>query len=237
MRLLVTRPEPDAERTAAALRARGHEVIVAPLMRIETIAAELGPGPWSAVLITSASAARAVATHPRREELIMLPVFAVGRRSAEAASAAGFAAVTSADGDVAALARLVASRMPASPVPLIYLAGEDRAGDLAGDLCRYGLLVQTAVVYRATAMASLPELVRQALAAGRLDAVLHFSRRSSAIYLNAASAAGLLDKALIPLHYCLSAQVATPLVKAGAPHIHTAAKAEEAAFIDLVGHA
>jgi uroporphyrinogen-III synthase len=31
VRLLLTRPEADAERTATALRARGHEVIVAPI--------------------------------------------------------------------------------------------------------------------------------------------------------------------------------------------------------------
>src|SRR5438067_7912940 len=32
MRLLVTRPEPDGERTAASLRARGREVTLAPLL-------------------------------------------------------------------------------------------------------------------------------------------------------------------------------------------------------------
>ena len=37
MRLLVTRPEPDNERTAAALRAQGHEVVLAPLLRIEAV--------------------------------------------------------------------------------------------------------------------------------------------------------------------------------------------------------
>ena len=32
MRLLVTRPEPDGERTAEKLRARGCEVLLAPLL-------------------------------------------------------------------------------------------------------------------------------------------------------------------------------------------------------------
>ena len=32
MRILVTRPLPDGERTAAALRARGHDVLLVPLM-------------------------------------------------------------------------------------------------------------------------------------------------------------------------------------------------------------
>src|SRR4051794_34173977 len=37
-RLLVARPEPDGARTAAALRAGGHEVVLAPLLRIELLA-------------------------------------------------------------------------------------------------------------------------------------------------------------------------------------------------------
>ena len=85
MRLLLTRPEPDAQRTAAALRAQGHDVIIAPLLRIEPAAdAEIGAGPWAAVLITSANAAHAVTAHARVAPLRALPVFAVGRRSADA---------------------------------------------------------------------------------------------------------------------------------------------------------
>src|SRR5262247_1268333 len=114
MHLLVTRPEPDNARTAAALRARGHVVTLAPVLRVEIDAqAALGGGPWGAVLITSANAVRAVAEHPRRGELFAVPVFAVGRRSAEAARAAGFAEVASADGGADDLARLVAARAAA----------------------------------------------------------------------------------------------------------------------------
>src|SRR6476619_3033205 len=65
MRLLLTRPEPDATRTAEALRARGHEVLVAPLLATLTIAAEFA-GPYDGVLITSANAARSLAAPPRR---------------------------------------------------------------------------------------------------------------------------------------------------------------------------
>ena len=62
MRLVVTRPQADSERTAAALRARGHEVLVAPLMRVEPVEAELSGG-WGAVIITSANAPGAIAGH------------------------------------------------------------------------------------------------------------------------------------------------------------------------------
>ena len=88
MRLVVTRPQADSERTAAALRARGHEVLVAPLMRVEPVKADLS-GTWGAVIITSANVPGAIAGYPACNALFKLPLFAVGRRSADAARAAG----------------------------------------------------------------------------------------------------------------------------------------------------
>ena len=38
MAVLVTRPHPDDEATAASLRARGFEVLLAPMLRFEPVA-------------------------------------------------------------------------------------------------------------------------------------------------------------------------------------------------------
>ena len=90
MRLLVTRPEPDGERTAQALRARGHDVVLAPLLRTENDRDFVLPDrAFSAVVLTSANAARAIAEHPGRAQLTALTAFTVGRRTAEAARAVG----------------------------------------------------------------------------------------------------------------------------------------------------
>src|SRR5207302_4078653 len=91
VRLLVTRAEADAVRTVAALRALGHDVLTAALLRIETAAdAVFGTGPWAAVLITSANAVRAITAHPQWRDIAAIPVFTVGSRTAAAARAAGF---------------------------------------------------------------------------------------------------------------------------------------------------
>ena len=96
MRILVTRPEPDCARTAALLRGRGHDVLQQALLRIEPVVdADLGEGPWAAVLFTSANAVRAMASHRRFGAVAGLQVFTVGRRTQAAASAAGFARVMS----------------------------------------------------------------------------------------------------------------------------------------------
>ena len=108
-------------RSAPRLRSarHGHTVIVAPLMRIEALSnAEIGDGPWAAILITSANAAHAIAAHARKEALAGLPVFAVGERSAQAMRDGGFADVTSADGGVGDLARLVGERMTPGLAPV-----------------------------------------------------------------------------------------------------------------------
>jgi uroporphyrinogen-III synthase len=233
VRLLVTRPELDAARTAATLRARGHDVLIAPLLRIEALAADLGDGPWAAVAMSSANAVHALARHSRLSELVRLPLFAVGRRTAEAARAAGFSDVTSADGDERALVRLIETRCPRPGAPLLYLAGEDRSGDLAG-LAVGGVPVRTVVIYRAVKVARFPPGTEPEVASGHIGGVLHYSRRSAEGYVDCAKAAGILDRALAPRHYCLSSRVAEPLIAAGAKDVRIASRPETAALLELI---
>jgi uroporphyrinogen-III synthase len=233
VRLLVTRPESDAERTAAALRERGNAVVTAPLLRIEAILdAPIDTEHWGAILITSANAAAALALHGRKDALLDVPVFAVGDRSTEAMRAAGFANVASAGGAVGDLMRLVSERLQPQ-APLLYLAGEDRARDVAGALGANGFTVRTIVLYRAVLAKVLPQEASAALADG-LDGVLHFSRRSADAYVESARAAGLLSRALEPVQFCLSEQIAAPLRRAGAALVRVAARPNEAALIELI---
>ena len=220
MRLLVTRPEPDASRTANALRARGHEVTVAPLMRIEMLPAQVD-GSFDAILLTSANAAPAAPRFGR-------PVLTVGARSAQAAGEAGCQDVTSADGALGDLAALAAKRFPKGR--LLYLAGEDRAGDLAGELATQGVAVETVVVYRAEAIGALPP----DLVPANLDGVLHYSARSATTLVRLAETAGVHEGILGLAHYCLSGDVAAVLRNAGAQKIFTAATPTESALFMLI---
>jgi uroporphyrinogen-III synthase len=230
MRVAITRPKVDAERTASALRERGHEALVAPLMRVEPIAADLS-GRWSAVIVTSANAPEAIADNPARTALQKLKLFAVGDRSAEAAGAAGFADIESAGGDVRDLVKLVAERRVASP--MLYLAGEDRAADLVGELAVHGIEAAMRVVYRAVT-APFPDELIEALSAKEIDAVLHYSRRSADNYVVGATAANILEAALKPRHVCLAEAAAAPLVKAGAVRVAIADRPDEAALLALL---
>jgi uroporphyrinogen-III synthase len=232
MRILVTRPEPDGERTAAKLRARGCEVMLAPLLRVETLDADLD-GVWHAVAVTSVNALRAIADHPALEALLESPAYAVGGRTADAALAQGFTNVVSADGDIGDLARAMKTHLQ-SGMRVLYLAGEDRSGDLIGALAAAGIEVTTRTVYRTLALSAFPPDVREALVAGWIEGVLHFSRRSAETYLGCAAAADLTEQALAPVHFCLSPQVAEPLVAAGARATRPADQPNEAALIGLI---
>ena len=108
MAVLVTRPHPDDETTAKALRARGFEVLRAPMLRFEPVPfqddADAGYG---AVIVTSANALRAIAPHLADSRLLKLPLFAVGENTAAAARDAGFGEVIASKGDAGALRDLV----------------------------------------------------------------------------------------------------------------------------------
>jgi uroporphyrinogen-III synthase len=236
VRLLLTRPEPDVQRTAAALRALGHEVVVAPMLRIEPIAdASFGTGARAALIMTSANAARAIAVHPRVQELLALTVFAVGRRTADAARIVGFTDVHSADADAAALARLTIEQIGRANAPLLYLAGEDRTGEIERALATHGLKVQTVVIYRAVAAPELAADITSALRSNVLDAALHFSQRSAQALVAAARAAGVLDNVLKMRHYCLSTAVAAVLEGVQAERIEVADLPDEQTLVARVG--
>ena len=231
MRVLVTRPLPDGERTAATLRSKGHDVLLAPLMQVRPIPAVLA-GNWSAVVITSANALR-VLTKDQLMPLLALPLYAVGGRSAEAARNAGFREVRTAQGDADALIRLIAERYANEAAPHLYLAGEHRSADIEGALAGKGIKVTTVVVYRNMTTGFPPELIR-AIEQKQIDAVLHFSRRSAENFVIGARTAGLVTPALAPKQLCLSAQVAEPLTAAGARDVAIARRPDEASLLALL---
>src|SRR5262245_47166179 len=109
MRILVTRPEPEAQRFAARLKEHGIEAVVAPLTSIELAEAALPPlENVQALVFTSANAVRAYAAKGGRGDL---PVYAVGEATAAAARLAGYAEVVSAGSDAEGLAALLTGRI------------------------------------------------------------------------------------------------------------------------------
>lgn len=236
MRLLVTRPRDEAERTATRLHARGHDVTIAPMLTIEPISGlQIPHGRFDAVLMTSGNAARMLVEHPGLADLLGVPVLAVGARTAQAARDAGFANVTSAEGDGGDLSRLAAELWPGRQPHMLYLAGDDRARDLPAELRPHGIVVETVVAYRAVAATILPAEAADAAREGRLDGVLHYSQRTADIFLSAVEGMGLSDSVRRMTHYGLSRRVVEPLRGAGWPYVRIAPTPNEDSLLDLIG--
>jgi len=242
MAVLVTRPSPDSDRTASALRARGFAVLLAPLLRFEPVPlpSDLGED-HGALIVTSANALRAAAPQLEGSNLKLLPLYAVGAQTAAVATEAGFARVISADGDAADLAELVAGgvkkRIFRKRDTLLYLAGADISRDLAGELAARDLHVVTQTVYRMAQLATLPREACDAFAANRIEAVLHYSRRSAEAFVAAARTGGVEISALAVPQCCISASVAEVLREAGAAQVSVAARPDENELLEGLARA
>lgn len=242
MSILVTRPHPDNEATAENLRARGHVVLLAPVLKFEPIAfrddTEAGYG---AIIVTSANAIRAVAPQLRDLGLLELPLFAVGEHTAAVAREVGFTEVIVAGGDAAALRDKVMQsardKLLKTKSTLLYLAGADLSRDLGGDLGAEGFSVVMQTTYRMAPLKHLPREVCEGFAAHGVEAVLHYSRRSARAFLEAARDEGVEISALAIPQCCLSETVASVLRDAGASQVLVATTPDENALFDTLERA
>jgi len=247
MRVLVTRAAGDAARTAARLAERGHEALLAPVLSIEPTGDTPPAGPWDGAILTSAHAVPALAdllagplaghlAKPSAGPSAGRPVFVVGGRTAAAARAAGLAPVHVAEGEAASLARLVAAGLP-PPSILLHVAGRHRKPEPEATLRDAGYPVLVWETYEAREASALPDAAADALRTGKLDAVLHYSRRSAECFVRLAEEAGLAAQARSIIHLCLSADVALPFRKGGFTVAVAAVPGEAAllALLDRVG--
>lgn len=183
MRVLVTRAEPGAAETAARLVAMGHEVVRAPMLSIEDVAANADISQFVALLFTSANG---VAAFARTSAARDLPAYCVGDATGEAARRVGFRNVRIGGGDVRALADFVAqSRRPVDGA-LLHVSGADIAGDLVRDLSLRGFTIERRVFYRAVAAATLPADAETALksAHSNIRAALFHSGRGAKAFVD-----------------------------------------------------
>jgi uroporphyrinogen-III synthase len=217
MRVLVTRPFPDAERQADALKARGVTPVLAPLLKIEFLPqADLPLGGAQALIATSRNALRALAQHPARDKALSLPLIVVGETTAEEAARQGLGEIIVGEGTAASLVPLIAKTFEPAKGPLLHLAGERLAFDLKGALEKWGFAIEQPVLYRAAAAEVLPLEAADALAEGEIGGAILMSPRTAAIFARLLRKHGLETAVPRLCCYCLSAPVAETLASLGA---------------------
>lgn len=209
MRALITRPAEDAGEIAAALRERGLEPIVEPLLTVRPLPDVDPPlDNVQAILLTSRNGVRALAAATTVREV---PVFAVGDSTATLAREMGFGPVESAAGDSASLEGLVAERLDPANGALYHGAGRAVAGNLAERLSGRGFEVRRAVLYDAVPATALSTRVRDLLRRGEIDLALFFSPRTAETFVMLLRDAGLDTACTSVTGICLSSAVAQHL--------------------------
>ena len=237
MAVLITRPAPDNDATADALRRRGFEPLLAPMLSFQAMRFQIEDGrEFRGLIVTSTNALRAIASSPQLARLQDLPVFAVGARTAQAARDIGFQNVRAAEGDASALRDLVAAKAPErrGAAPLLYLSATDVSRDLGGELGLRGVNVAAIAVYRMVRLDDFTEPVRAAFAGQTIEAVLHFSRRSALAFIRAVQRSGQEITALALPQFCLSEPIAADLREAGATRLSVAKAPTEADLLDAL---
>lgn len=228
MRVLITRAEPDATATAARVAALGHQPIIVPLSRIEAAPRpSVVPG-CDVVLATSLNGLR----HGPLEPFLPTAGFAVvGDKCAQHVLALGGRLACAPAASAADLAaRVIAGVVPGAR--LLYLAGEPRKPALEERLSVAGYGVTVLPTYRVVAAERLPAEIATALAAGTIDAVLHYSREGAARFYRLAAGPGQGKVRL--RHACLSDDVAAGLTPCAGCDVRVAASPDERALLALL---
>jgi uroporphyrinogen-III synthase len=173
--ILITRPEPGASETAARVSALGLRPVIAPVLEIRILTSRLPPAARLQAIVTASG--NAIPALPSNYHRLLL--LAVGAMTASRARAAGFARVTSADGDARALAALAERTCDIQGAPLLLTTGRNQGEALATDLRVRGFRVARRAVYAAVPAPVLPQAAHQALATGDVTAALFFSAETA----------------------------------------------------------
>ncbi len=224
MRVLVTRPEPDATAMKAHLVAQGHDVLIEPLMDIRFD--DLDPIELEgvqALIATSRNGLRALAASPEFEAARQLPLFAVGPGTAATARGLGFEIVIQGPGTGRELVAFITDGVDVNVGSLLHLAGDVLAFDFATELARLGYHVLQPLVYIAEPVDRLSGSTATRLRNGQIEAVLLLSPMTAQTYADLVVHHELTDAVRGVIHYCISQATAARLAALGQLKVEIAA--------------
>ena len=234
LRVLVTRPEPGASRTAQQLRETGFQPILLPLTETVGLPVDAGLVPDDAVVvaITSANAVR----HAPEEvtaALAALPCHAVGKRTAEAARKAGFLSVSEGPGDAEGLADSLAADHAGKTI--VYLCGRVRFPAFEQRLNTAGVRVRPVETYDTLQGGYSDEAVLELLSGQPADAVLLYSAKAAAamqVLARRPALQGLFERTWF---FALSTRIAAALDDTAGERLRIAAQPDEDTLLALLG--
>ena len=235
MLFLVTRPEQDGSRLKTMIESLDHEAIVEPLMEPEYLPEAIEDLDGVAALVaTSRNGLRALALSPFLRDALSIPLFAVGRSTAEEARRLGFERIAIGPGSVSGFAAGIAGTLDPADGLILHLSADVRAGDLAGELELLGFRVLRPVVYRMKPAEALSEGTREAINDGEVDGVVLMSPRTARIYTGLIQRHRLTHAVKTVVHVCLSDAIARSLAPLGTVPVVVADEPSMGALMETI---
>ena len=217
--ILILRPQPGADETAARAEALGLKGVVAPLFQVKPIAWRApDPGAFDALLLTSANAARHAGGG--LAAFAALPCYCVGEGTAAEAREAGLAVTRVGPSDGNAIVEMMAED---GIREVLHLCGRDHVGLEHPDLG-----ISHVPVYASNAVDGLPAQAEVAIEAGAL--VLIHSPRAGRLFADLVDAAPL-DRGAI--HLAAISHAAAEAAGEGWASLAVAAAPRDQALLEL----
>lgn len=223
MRIIVTRPEPDALKLKARIEDLDHEATIEPLMAVDFEDGEIVDlAEAQAIVATSRNGVRALKVQGIEDAATRLPIFTVGPGTAQEARNLGFELVLAGKGNARDLVPEIVANLDPHAGLLVQLAGDVLAADIAPELQAHGFRLLQPVVYAMKAATRLTEDTATQIFDGEADAVMLLSPRTADIWVSLIRRHGLVEPCSRLVHLCLSQAVAKRLTPLGRLRVEVA---------------
>jgi len=198
-KILIIRPQPDADRDVAFLRRYGVPALASPSMQRMHQTHEFPDlVNFSGIILTSRNAVEAITKLDKfnadTDSWAKLPVFVVGSATATAARDAGFSNIIRGAGGGAGLLATIScyftekigkqdsGKSSYTNLPLLWPSGVEISFDLVAALATQGIAVQRLPVYQMIANDGLDPTITDKITEGAIAAVVAMSPRSAQIF-------------------------------------------------------
>jgi uroporphyrinogen-III synthase len=223
---------PEAEETAARVRALGYRCMIEPMLKIVPLA-----GPplclqgTQALLVTSRNGARALA---QRSAHRAARLFAVGEATAGTLRDLGFTNVESAAGTGRALVERVRQSLDPAGGALLHVRGEAVAVDPVPLLRAAGFEARSAILYEVRTPSAFSEHLERTMRQHALRYALFFSPRTARTFVTLARGSGLDACCGAIEACCLSVAVASALAEVTWRAVRVSVRPEQDALLALL---
>lgn len=229
---LLTRPQPDAESTAAKLSRLGIDSFIEPLLEISFNHISHLPNNITAIIVTSGNALAAL----DKNNLVPkdFPIITVGINSAEKALSYGFSNIKHASGDAVSLCAFIKEQYQPEENNFLYLHGDIITADISAILQSSGFKCSSLEIYKANAKNNLSEKCLKLFEAGEFSLIPIYSQRTGQILAALLQKYGFTDKMTKTLLFCISEKVAKPLENIKFAEIIIAKKPDGDSLIEAI---